>query len=293
MKCINPYRKINPRYPDESPLEFIDCPCGKCFPCLVNKRSEWLLRLRTESLQHNYVSFVTLTYSDEFLPSELSREHLRNFFKRLRHHLSFKYYAIGEYGTENKRPHYHFIAFSDCPVNSGVSLSWSFGFVDVECPVSPAALNYVLHYHVRPKQPFGDSTPELANKRTFSVMSKGLGISLLLDKDGNFKPDIKRMLMESHERLISTPFGGTIHVPRYYIKKAEEKGLKVLPPMPMDYHKSNLIDYILKIEPDVVFGEDALPLNRSIDWYISLVNDLHDAYHRKLQKYNYQTKTSV
>lgn len=295
MRCLNPYRKKNPRYPEESPLEFIDCPCGKCYPCLVNRRSDWLLRLRTESLNYNSVSFVTLTYAPEFLPPALDKKHLQDFFKRLRHHIpKLKYYAIGEYGTQNKRPHYHFIAFNDADLRYPVAVSWPYGFTDVECPISAAALNYVLHYHVRPKRPFGDSTPELAALKTFSTQSKGLGVSLLLDKDGNIKPDISSMLQNSHDRLVSTPFGGVIHIPRYYIKKAEEKGLEVLPPAPVDPSLPVGANYyIQKTMPDVKFGVDAMPLNRSPDWYIKYVQDLHDVYHKKLDKYNYQTKTSV
>lgn len=38
----------------------------------------------------------------------LNKKHLQNFFKRLRHRVpKFTYYACGEYGDENKRPHYH------------------------------------------------------------------------------------------------------------------------------------------------------------------------------------------
>lgn len=73
-----------------------------------------------ESAQYADNTFMTLTYADTALPltasglPTLAPEHLRNFFKRLRKTTTQKlrYYAVGEYGDENFRPHYHAAVFN-------------------------------------------------------------------------------------------------------------------------------------------------------------------------------------
>lgn len=73
-------------------------------------------------------AFITLTYRDTdectdrelkngwHLPSDLSLHpsHLQKFWKRLRKQFrqKIRYYAVGEYGDENGRPHYHAIVFN-------------------------------------------------------------------------------------------------------------------------------------------------------------------------------------
>lgn len=58
-------------------------------------------------------SFITLTYSDETLPTDYGLQigDLQKFLKRLRKRRAFRYLAVGEYGDLNKRPHYHALLF--------------------------------------------------------------------------------------------------------------------------------------------------------------------------------------
>lgn len=105
--------------------------CGKCNLCRAKKSSEYSFRSACET--HTYPLnplFVTLTYKDDFLPSEgLVLSHLQNFFKRLRFRLNafglrtdFRYLAVGEYGAKSGRPHYHII-FWNLPISD--SQKWS------------------------------------------------------------------------------------------------------------------------------------------------------------------------
>lgn len=70
-------------------------------------------------------TFATLTYNDSSLPilssashgslATLAPEHLRDFLKRLRKKHSparLRFFAVGEYGGETFRPHYHLAIFN-------------------------------------------------------------------------------------------------------------------------------------------------------------------------------------
>ena len=96
----------------------IQVPCGNCVECLEKKRSEWSFRLQQELKVSDSAYFITLTYSEENLPEELSKEHCQKFLKRLRKQndkyttKKLRYYLAGEYGDKTKRPHYHMIVFN-------------------------------------------------------------------------------------------------------------------------------------------------------------------------------------
>jgi len=89
--------------------------CGQCIHCRANRRREWVLRILLELEKHEFNTFLTLTYDDVHLPGDqsLQPKHLTDFFKRLRKKVEYpiRYYAVGEYGEETERPHYHIALF--------------------------------------------------------------------------------------------------------------------------------------------------------------------------------------
>lgn len=114
--------------------QFIPIPCGQCIGCRMDYARHWADRLMLEFQCHdsNTCWFLTLTYADEnlqegkhvhFYPDpdtgevsakslSLYKKDLQRFFKLLRYyHGTLKYYACGEYGSLNHRPHYHAIVF--------------------------------------------------------------------------------------------------------------------------------------------------------------------------------------
>lgn len=106
MRCKTPYM-----YKSSIPFG-----CGQCIQCRINKKREWTHRIVLESLCHRDNAFVTLTYNEENLPEggTLVRKDITDFLKRLRDHLSplqIRYFAAGEYGELNHRPHYHIALF--------------------------------------------------------------------------------------------------------------------------------------------------------------------------------------
>lgn len=84
-------------------------------------------RIMLESMVHEVSSFVTLTYSDEYLPEDgsLKPDHLQLFMKRLRKNsgLKLRYFGVGEYGEKRNRPHYHLALFG-ADEKTGVAEYW-------------------------------------------------------------------------------------------------------------------------------------------------------------------------
>lgn len=91
-------------------------PCGQCIGCRLEKARQWAIRCVHESKMWEHNSFVTLTYNDLNLPIDgsISKREIQLFMKRLRKEYGegIRFYACGEYGEENKRPHYHLILFN-------------------------------------------------------------------------------------------------------------------------------------------------------------------------------------
>jgi len=89
-------------------------PCGNCIGCRIDKSRQWAIRCVHESKLHARNCFLTLTYKDDQLPEygTLCKLHLQKFFRALRDDGKvFRYYAVGEYAPETRRPHYHAIIF--------------------------------------------------------------------------------------------------------------------------------------------------------------------------------------
>lgn len=94
----------------------LQLPCGKCLSCKADQSLMWSIRAYHESLDHDHNCFITLTYSDDHLPSDgaIDKRTLQLFFKRLRKAIAptkLRYIACGEYGDLTRRPHYHALLF--------------------------------------------------------------------------------------------------------------------------------------------------------------------------------------
>jgi hypothetical protein len=96
-------------------------PCGQCIGCRLERARQWGTRCVHESKMHEHSSFVTLTYNDDSLPpgGSLDLRDLQLFMKRLRKSrvaggqvTPVRFFAGGEYGELNNRPHYHLLLFN-------------------------------------------------------------------------------------------------------------------------------------------------------------------------------------
>lgn len=97
---------------------YFNLPCGQCTGCRLQYSREWAVRCKHEAQMHEENCFLTLTFSPEQLeqranPWSLDKRDFQLFMKRLRAKTGKKirYFMCGEYGDENKRPHYHACLF--------------------------------------------------------------------------------------------------------------------------------------------------------------------------------------
>lgn len=83
--------------------------------CRLDYSAQWAVRCMCEAQMYDENSFVTLTYNDDYLPSDGSvrRKELQNFMKRLRNRMGkdIRFFGCGEYGEKYTRPHYHVCLF--------------------------------------------------------------------------------------------------------------------------------------------------------------------------------------
>lgn len=171
MVCVSPLK-----------LSGVEIPCGKCLGCRIQRCKEWTERGLHELEAHKESSFVTLTYSDDYLPhhGNLVRSHLSLFFKRLREDLrkdgrKVRYFACGEYGEKYGRPHYHAIIFGiGVDDYERVREEWSSGMVYFGS-VTRFSIQYVARYITDMYSGKRDPLAHLHSVRPFQVQSQGLG----------------------------------------------------------------------------------------------------------------------
>jgi len=94
----------------------VNLPCGQCIFCRLERSRQWAIRCIHEAKLHEENCFITLTYSDQHLPSHggLVLSHFQDFMKRLRFkfsHIPIRFFHCGEYGERSSRPHYHALIF--------------------------------------------------------------------------------------------------------------------------------------------------------------------------------------
>jgi hypothetical protein len=227
-RCITPfYKKLE--IVNGVTTGYVPFPCGKCPPCLRRRISGWSFRLVKHGERCKSALFVTLTYNDEKIPKTQSglqtliKSDLQKFFKRLRKktHEKISYYAVGEYGDNTQRPHYHIILFNAIP--RIVEASWSIdNDINGHChfgDVSDASIGYTLKYVSKEKRiPMfhGDD-----REKEFSVMSKGLGKDYLNERTIKWHKD------KLEERCyLPLKDGKKACMPRYYKDKLYNKGEK-------------------------------------------------------------------
>lgn len=222
MKCDTPFYVL-----PKAGIEKVPVPCGKCPNCKLNRVNGWVFRMLQEELRSETSHFVTLTYDTRFVPitengfMTLRKRDFQLFMKRLRKAISIdypnvrlKYYAVGEYGTKYKRPHYHAILFN-VPDTRYIVEAWSIGSDPIGGvnigSVSGDSIAYTMKYI--DKSSWKRSHARDDREKEFPLMSKRIGANYLTDQTVAYhKADLTRC-------YILRPGGHRIAMPRYYKDK--------------------------------------------------------------------------
>ena len=134
---VEDYYIEDPKFGTRFPVFYL-VPCGHCSLCRNKKCLDWMTRCLCESASSEYPPFfITLTYDNEHLPKAgVQKRDLQLFFKRLRINLfrefgdtiPLRYFFRSEYGSKNKRPHYHGLVWNLPYFEGNGNLN---GFVDL------------------------------------------------------------------------------------------------------------------------------------------------------------------
>lgn len=203
--------------------------CGQCINCRLQRSVDNAVRCIHEAKSHEVSTFVTLTYSNEFLPADgsLDHRHFQLFMKRLRDRSEFKFKSVmcGEYGETTNRPHYHALLFG-CDFSdrkfykrnkNGDRLDtselldsvWKLGFCTVG-DVTFESAKYVCGYIQ--KKIIGDKAADhyMGRKPEYIVWSNGVGAGWF-EKYGS----------QSYDHDFIVVDGKRMKIPRYYDNKYE------------------------------------------------------------------------
>lgn len=155
-------------------------PCGQCLSCRIRRAAEWRVRLLGELEYSERAGFCTWTYGVAPSSGSLVKSDLQEGLKRLRERLRprcLRYYACGEYGERNGRPHYHGIVFGlDVRDRNLVAEAWGLGRTSVGTVTADSIL-YVVDYTSKAVLGKGaaDEYEATGRERPFALCSKGLG----------------------------------------------------------------------------------------------------------------------
>lgn len=182
--------------------------CGVCKPCLIKRQMAWVFRMTLERRTRPFGSFLTLTYSDKNCPMRLDKRDITLFLKRYRKSIdcSVRYFYVGEYGTNTKRPHWHviFCQTMPCQIPKGLSSipTWQDGGV-YKGDVTPQSMGYVARYALKN-----------ANQREYKAV---VGMSRMPGLGTAGMEDIARHVFTQRSEIPNVPYLATVGKSRYPI----------------------------------------------------------------------------
>ena len=236
MACYHPQKAYKARdgrvtFSRKDAISNLTLPCGNCLGCRMERSRQWGTRMLHEATLHKENMFITLTYDDEHLPIDesINVKHFQKFMKAYRHKISpikIRFFHAGEYGEENRRPHYHAIIFGhdfkdkepwkkNLYTSETLTKIWQNGFTsigDVTLESATYVAKYILkkitgtlaqeHYnHITRYGEEVSLTPE------YTTMSRRPGIASAWYQE--YKSDI-------YPENFITVKGKKIQVPKYY-----------------------------------------------------------------------------
>lgn len=260
--------------------------CGKCYKCRMQRVNGWILRASHELINYNNKAvMITLTYNNANLGiNSLDYKDFQDFLKRLRKNLNgreIKYIAVGEYGYESDRKHFHAFLFNVTKYDTDIiNKSWQKGFTYVK-NADVNALRYILKYSF--KQQFKNNEHYINEGKTAPMFhcSKSLGKNIALDKASEYL---------SRGYFIVNGF--KYNIPRYYFKVLKNHGIihDTYNFDNADYNKM-FYEYLCKfmhkenaLELSLKFNIDTTPV-LMLKGYLSLGYDYYEIYNESKYRF--------
>lgn len=187
--------------------------CGQCMPCMLYRSGVWKHRIELESKTHPATTFYSPTYEDEYLsltddglPTLDPRDHVL-FMMKLRKRLkeqgrNVRFFAVGEYGSKNFRPHMHYMLFGIHPKEKPLlDKCWTYdrkpmGYSTVG-EITPERAGYITGYVSKKLTNRHDERLD-GRKPEFARMSlrKGLGHEYIVKMAKDLKKNYKNVDFE-------------------------------------------------------------------------------------------------
>jgi hypothetical protein len=194
---------------------------------------------------HKHNAFITLTFNEEHLPDDHSirKEHVQKFFKRLRKRIGvdIRYFACGEYGKQNNRPHYHAIIFGyDFPDkqlrsktrngdllfrSSTLEKAWKFGYSLIG-DVTFESAAYVARYVMKKRKGDQEEIDEyykLVDEETGEIHQLEPEFCLMSRRPGIGKNWLEKFKSDTDKDFV-TIRGDKMALPKYYDNLLEQMG---------------------------------------------------------------------
>ena len=209
---------------------FLQVRCRRCPNCIDTRKSNLTFRLKEEVNASLHAHFVTLTYSDDNLTinengvADLNYKDVQLFIRKIRNDAvrkynwqeKIKYYALGEYGPKNLRPHWHLIFFNLPPdftesiqkhykehyTNTAFNEAWEKGITTI-APVTTGRILYVSGY-VQKHLGHKGAYPDNKRRPEFAKWSTGLGKGYLTPaKIDYYRKTLKPYIIDKDGRKLS------------------------------------------------------------------------------------------
>lgn len=217
--------------------------CRECWQCVATYISDWQGRCIAESEDAVGTHLVTLTYGggDHVDSRVLNYEHVRDYLRKIRKKAKVRYFAVGEYGSEKGRAHWHLLLFWQDKVPE-VKLNWScnqawweHGFSKYEV-ANQGSVRYIMKYMAKDfvdqnsNRAFGMSSHPLLGYRYFARLARQYIDQGLSPQDKYYRfPEVrdkKGAIKEFHmSRNVWLYFAGE------YMRLWSERNGDRLPPM--------------------------------------------------------------
>lgn len=298
MRCAMPFMRDHKghiyKYSEltkERRLELTPFPCGWCLPCRINKSRMWQHRIMLECKSHPTSSFVTLTYEDGNVPFNdnadliLHKPDLQDYMKRLRKRKSndrIRYFAVGEYGSQTNRPHYHLCLFGlGIESAEDIIAAWGyknepFGMVHIG-QITPESSRYIAGYTIKKLTKNGD--PRLNGKPPEFMLSSKKNGGIGYDEVVRISKKLKENPYLDYDSIINTfTIGGKQYPLGGYLTNVLINNLGI---------SDDVKERILREYQDSLFTENQL---YSEDYYTNIIKN-SEQYRKNLNaKHNIYKK---